>query len=92
MLGPVFFSNLEAVASEGGGGGVGPASKPEKLLQSNFCRDLGPMPASRSLASWGVLTAGQPIDGLNMDANSVSSIQVPIRTRFGNKSKDDSAG
>ena len=32
-LGPVFFSNREAVASEGGGGGVGPASQLEKIVQ-----------------------------------------------------------
>ena len=32
-LGPVFFSNREAVASEGGGGGLGLASQLEKFVQ-----------------------------------------------------------
>ena len=50
----------------------------------------GPVLAAHSLASGGALTAGQPIDGLNIDANSVSSVQLLIRTRFGNKG--DSGG
>ena len=37
------------------------------------------------VASGGALTAGQPIDGLYIDANSVRSIQVPTRTRLGSK-------
>ena len=35
-LGPVFFSNCEAVASEEGRGGLGPASQLEKFVQCQF--------------------------------------------------------
>ena len=42
---------------------------------------LGPVVAARSLASGGALPAGQPIDGFNIDANSVSTIKLPLRTR-----------
>ena len=70
---------------KGVGGGWGQLHNWRNLCNANFGPDLGPMLAARSLASSGALTAGQPIDGLNIDANSVSSIQLPIRTRFRNK-------
>ena len=42
------------------------------------------------LVSDKLLTAGQPIDGLNINANIVRSIQLPIRTPFSHEA--DSGG